>query len=97
MDSNPQPNPETVEDETSFLAFVRTLAADRRLAATHKGHDPHGYDAPRGWQNGTIEQFLEAALSWAEDTGFGRTQGLADNVVHWRRLAVFLYTGKIYE
>jgi hypothetical protein len=50
-----------------------------------------------GWQNGTIEQFLEAALSWAEDTGFGRTQGLADNVVPWRRLAVFLYTGKIYE
>jgi hypothetical protein len=97
MTPNPQPNPETVEDEESFLAFVRTLAADRRLAARIEGNRPDGYDAPRGWQNDTIEQFLESALSWAEDTEFGRTQGLPDNVTPWRRLAVFLYTGKIYE
>jgi hypothetical protein len=43
------------------------------------------------------EQFLEAALSWADDTGFGRAQGLADDVVPWRWLAKLMYTGKIYE
>jgi len=97
MTSNPQANPETVEDEASFLTFVRTLAADRRLAAKIEGNSPDGYEAPRGWQNATIEQFLDSALSWADDTEFGRTQGLADNVSPWRRLAVFLKAGKIYE
>ena len=95
MNSDPKPNPETVEDEASFLAFVRTLAADSRFAARMDGSPDGG--APGGWQNATIEQFLGAALSWAEDTEFGRTQGLADDVSPWRRLAVFLYTGKIYE
>jgi hypothetical protein len=94
-DSNPDPN--TVHDEESFLAFVRALEADRRLAAKDEEEDPQGYGAPRGWQNSTIEQFLECALAWVEDTRFGRTQGLGEDISPWRRLAVFLYVGKIYE
>jgi len=91
----PDPNPDTVHDEQSFLEFVRTLAADRRLADLDGR--PAIYAAPRGWQNDTIEQFLESAVSWAEDSGFGRTQGLSEDASPWRRFAVFLYSGKIYE
>ncbi len=94
MTQEPDPNPGLVTDEESFLAFVRELVADRRLA-TELNAGPH--DAPRAWQNDSAEDFLSAALSWADDTQFGRTQGLVDTVSPWRRVAVFLYTGKIYE
>ena len=96
-DDDPRPDPDTVTDEASFLEVVRALEADRRLAAALEEQDPHGCGAPRGWQNSTIEQFLESALAWAEDSHFGRRQHLGDVVSPWRRLAVFLYCGKIYE
>ena len=50
-----------------------------------------------GWQNATIDQFLQAAVAWAEDSDFGRRQELVPDASPWRRLAVFLYAGKIYE
>src|SRR5580698_8911246 len=97
MPSDPAPNPDTVTDEASFLDFVRALEADRRLAAKLEAQEPHGNGAPRGWQNATIEQFLEGAVAWADDSDFGRRQTLAADVSPWRRLAVFLHAGKIYE
>jgi hypothetical protein len=97
MVGDPVPDPKTVNDEESFLAFVRALEADRRLAEEGEVDDPHGFGAARGWQNSTIEQFLESALAWAEDSRFGRNQGLGDDASAWRRLAMFLYAGKIYE
>ena len=97
MTENATPNPETVTDEASFLAFVRALEADRRLAAQDEEAEPHGRGAARGWQNSTIEGFLESAVAWVEDSRFGRSQGLADDASPWRRLAGFLYAGKIYE
>lgn len=96
MPVEPDPVPESVTDEESFLAFVRALAADRTLAAEEEKRDA-GYGAPRRWQSSTIEQFLEGAIAWAEESGFGRRQGLGDEVSPWRRFAVFLYAGKIYE
>ena len=74
---------ETVVDESSFLAFVQALLADRRTNAA-------------SWENGTIEDFLEGALAWAESTQLGASQGLA-GASPWRRLATLLYCGKIYE
>ena len=97
MSSDAGPNPNAVTDEASFLAFVRALAADQRLAVKLEEQEPSGYGAPRGWQNATIEQFLEAAVAWAEDSDFGRRQNLSADASPWRRLAVFLYAGKIYE
>lgn len=94
MASDPSPNPDTVDDETSFLAFARVLEEDRRLAAKH---DSSGCDAPRGWQNATIEQFIEAALAWADDSEFGRRQRVGDAASPWRRFAAFLHAGKVYE
>jgi hypothetical protein len=74
---------ESVLDEASFLAFVAALLSDLRVNK-------------ETWQNGTIEDYLERALSWGEATNIGATQGLA-NANPWRRAATLLYCGKIYE
>ena len=73
---------EAVNDRESFLAFVRALIADRRVG--------------QGWENDSIEHFLEAATAWADDSEFGDRQGLKD-ASPWKRFATFLYCGKIYE
>jgi hypothetical protein len=89
---------ERVNSEESLLAFIAALAKDRRDAvAAEKSNpsSPYGPDSG-GWENTSIEDFLEAAAAWAESTNFGLTQGLSvDNA--WKRFAVFLYLGKIYE
>jgi len=71
-----------VEDRASFFAFVRALIADCKDADS--------------WENTTIQDFLSAALAWAEDSDMGVTQGLPEQPT-WRTFAVFLYSGKIYE
>ena len=89
---------ERVNSEESFLAFIAALAKDRRQAVAAERENPNSSYGPDagGWENRTIEDFLEAAAAWAESTNFGLTQGLAaDNL--WKRFAVFLYLGKIYE
>jgi hypothetical protein len=93
MSGEPDPNPDTVHDEQSFLAFVEALAADRCIASEVAGGP---YSAPRGWQNDSIDSFLRSAAAWAETSKFGEAQGLAGASL-WRKFAVFLYCGKIYE
>jgi hypothetical protein len=74
---------DAVEDEKTFLVFVEALRRDLEVSG-------------EGWENKSIGAFLAAAHSWADDTGFGATQNLAQ-VSPWKRFAVFLYCGKIYE
>lgn len=74
---------EKVTDQATFLAFVQALIANRRDDAEH-------------WENASIEDFLEAASAWAEDSAFGSQQGLS-LASPWRQFATFLYSGKIYE
>ena len=74
---------EAVTDEATFLEFVRALANDRRADG-------------KTWENDSIEDFLEAGGSWADDSGFGARQGLLV-ASPWKKFAVFLYCGKIYE
>ncbi|MDF3933702.1 DUF7660 family protein [Pseudomonas citronellolis] len=71
-----------VKDSATFLSFARALAA------TKANND--------GWENSTIEAFLDGAISWAEDSGFGLSQGIAPSNP-WQQFAAFLYCGKIYE
>ncbi|MBS7600567.1 hypothetical protein BV82_10745 [Pseudomonas donghuensis] len=71
-----------VRDAETFLRFARALAADKSTSID--------------WENTTIEAFLEGAISWAESSGFGLSQGLLPSN-SWRQFAVFLYCGKIYE
>jgi len=77
---------EAVHNQESFLRFAQTLLGDRHAAKTH----------PDAWQNDTLEDFLEASIAWAKDSDFGQRQGLA-KASPWKKAAVFLYAGKIYE
>jgi len=89
---------EQVNSERSLLDFIEALIKDRRQAIAAEERNPaspYGSDAG-GWENTSIEAFLEAAAAWAESTNFGLSQGLhPDNP--WKRFAAFLYCGKIYE
>jgi hypothetical protein len=74
---------DNVKDESTFLEFVKALKEDFNV---HRSE----------WENGTIDQFLESAIAWSEDSNFGSDQGLKDASA-WKKIAVFLYSGKIYE
>jgi hypothetical protein len=65
-----------VHDQHTFLEFARTLAADRAeavLAEVAIRSSPYGPDAG-GWENTSIESYLESAIAWAESTEFGATK-----------------------
>ncbi|WP_035059786.1 DUF7660 family protein [Andreprevotia chitinilytica] len=85
---------QNVTDPSSFLTFANALLADRRAEANQPADDT-GH-ASNGWENHTIEDFLDAALRWAETTHLGKTQGL-NEASPWKRFAMFLYCGKMYE
>ena len=85
--------PGQVHDRDSFLAFVRALIADRRDEAEEERARPSSPWGPGadGWENGAIEQYLEAALRWAEDSG------QLPEEPSWEAFATFLARGKRYE
>ena len=88
---------EEVIDRDSFLAFVKALIVDREAeVAIEKDYpsSPSGAGA-NGWENGTIERYLEAAVRWAEDSR-GQPLELPEEP-SWKAFATFLYCGKIYE
>ena len=84
---------ESVSDRESFLVFVEALEQDRRRKGRRLGgqYGPDGY----GWQNSTLEDFLEAAVAWTRDS-IGLPIELPPEP-SWRSFARFLYMGKIYE
>jgi hypothetical protein len=91
------PDPDAVHDRASFLAFVAALAAHRRAsvaAEAASASSPWGPDAG-GWENTTIERYLDAAYRWAVDMG-ARPHGLPAEP-SWRSFAEFLYCGRSYE
>ena len=89
---------ERVTDLESFLDFVISLAADRRDEVAKERINPSNPYGPgaNGWENTTIEDYLEAASAWAKATKMGETLGLPADPT-WKNFAVFLYCGKIYE
>jgi len=91
-------DPEAVEDAASFLVFARALLADRERSVRLEKEQalPPNCAGHAGWENGSIESFLEAAISWAEDSKFGQGQSTAPENP-WRQFALFLYCGKTYE
>jgi hypothetical protein len=82
-----------VQDRASFLDFVRTLIDDREEEVAQEREKPSNLYGP--WENGTIEDFLFAALRWAEDSE-GQEEGLPEQL-SWKAFATFLYCGKVYE
>jgi len=88
---------ENVKDRESFLVFVKALAADREEAIKLEAENPsspYGPDA-KGWENTSIEHYLESAAAWTEDW-IGREEELPEKP-SWSDFARFLYAGKYYE
>lgn len=86
-----------VKDEKTFLEFVKMLLEDRLDEINKEKENPSNPWGPghNGWENSSVDGFLEAALAWSASTNFGKTQGVENNP--WKKCAVFLYCGKIYE
>lgn len=92
---------DAVKDQSSFLAFVDALAADRRDEVEKEALTPSNPYGPgqNGWENDTIESFLSAAVAWARDmrnTGDSRADWFPETP-SWQAFARFLYLGKHYE
>ncbi len=79
----------TVEDERSFVAFIRALA-DERCALERRGHEGE-------WEQSTIGNYLDAVAARGEGSaGYDLDEeSRADNP--WRRAARILLYGKYYE
>lgn len=96
-----------VDDERTFLQFLESLAADRADEVEKEKGNPSSPYAPRanGWQNGSIEQFLESAAAWGKDSMDGmpfqpEIEGLPKwekPTNPWKRCAEIIYMGKHYE
>ena len=88
---------DTVHDEDSFVVFVSALAADRADEAKEEREKPSSPYGPGalGWQNASIEDFLESAAAWAED--WKQSPRYAPPQNPWKRCAEILYAGKHYE
>ena len=83
-----------VEDEASFLLFVKSLITDREA---HEGKPIDEVGFAGDWANNSISGFLEAAVAWAEDSNFGVRQDSELEFNKWKQFAVFLYCGKTHE
>jgi len=86
-----------VRDEKSFVAFVAALAGDRAEEVKKEKVEPSSPFGPgaNGWENGSIETFLEAAAAWADDFSESPRYQPAENP--WKRCAEILFAGKGYE
>lgn len=82
-----------VHDEHTFLDFARALRADRGTADMST---PTFDGLPDEWANGSIADFLEAGIAWAEDSAFGARPG-PKPANPWASFAWFLWAGRGYE
>ena len=73
--------------------FARSLLEDRvRNASKEQALDRFGEE----WANNSVEDFLEAAASWVENSDFGaRPNPKPENP--WQFFASFLWAGRCYE
>ncbi|CAN5271249.1 hypothetical protein BH11PLA2_BH11PLA2_12590 [soil metagenome] len=89
---------ELVHDEETFLQFLLALRDDREASIAAEKittSSPYGPDAG-GWENTTIERFLDTAVVWARASVNGIPFYIhPDNP--WRRCADILFAAKSYE
>ena len=88
---------EVVADERAFIQLLQMMALDREDEQKElaRSSSPHSAGT-NGWENGSIEAFLEAAAAWAEATS--RTTNLgAEASDAWRRAAMIVVAGAFYE
>ena len=88
---------DAVHDEDTFVTFVAALAADRgdEVKKEHVSHSSPYRPGANGWENGTIETYLQSAAAWAVD--WKKSPQYRAPANPWRRCAEILYAGKSYE
>jgi len=89
---------DNVHDEDTFIEFLVGLMKDRELEVKMEKDNPSSPYAPGrlGWENITIEDFLESAIAWAEATN-KNTEQYSKSTNPWKRAAEILHAGKTYE
>jgi len=88
---------EEVNDQSSFMVFAKALLKDREEEIEKEKMKPSSPFAqgPNGWENQTIENFLESAIAGAEGSlTWSKESQVAPT---WKHFAEFLYYGKVYE
>ena len=88
----------SVCDEVSFISFLNALSKDKADEARKERESPSSPYGPgaNGWENDTIDDFLESAAAWAQNSIAGmKSYQQPTNV--WTRCADILHGGKIYE
>ncbi|WP_103754192.1 DUF7660 family protein [Pseudomonas syringae] len=88
----------TVDDEQSFISFIEALGMDfveERLLEETSPSSPYGPGAS-GWENGSIDTFLDAAAAWATASSPSSPVSASRSNV-WQRCAAILLAGKFYE
>jgi hypothetical protein len=89
---------QAVTDERAFIRLLQMMAVDRQdeqQMELAKRSAPYSAGA-NGWDNCSIEAFLEAAAAWGEATS--RTTNLgAEASDAWRRAAMIVVAGAFYE
>lgn len=83
---------EEVHDEATLIIFIKALIEDFQHSEKLEAETPSNLytHAALGWENTSIDTFLEAAIAWAGDVP-------KENENPWQRVAQILYAGKIYE
>ena len=83
----------SVNSRETFLKFLESLVADRYAPIKQEKLSPSSPYGPaaNGWENISLERFLEAMNAWATDT-----QSLEEEP-QWRGFAQLLLEGKVYE
>lgn len=86
---------EKVQDRDSFVRFLGLLGEDFALEKQIEAVTPSPpfSSGALGWENGSIEAFLDAACSW----GKSKTPLRPHNPNPWRECAEIIHMGKIYE
>ena len=82
----------TVATRADFARFVRALLADWEASAAAEAQAPSApwSAASGGWENPTLDRFLEALAAYAD------AQPLAEPP-SWRSFAALLAAAKVYE
>lgn len=87
---------EQVHDEKTFVDFLEVLMLDRLRSVELAEENPSLHALELGWENESIEDFLESAIAWARAPGWAEPESeRAPNP--WRLAAKIMHAGKIYE
>lgn len=75
-----------VSSREDLVAFLRELARDHEAR-------------PAGWENASLQRYLEAMAAWTEDMeGYYESRGEpAPVLASWRRFAEILLAARLYE